>query len=32
MAIDPRGADLKRLLTEDDGGPFVMLNLFRGHG
>jgi len=29
MAIDPRGADLKRLLTEDDGGPFVMLNLLR---
>lgn len=29
MAIDPRGADLKRLLAEDDGGPFVMLNLLR---
>ncbi len=29
MAIDPRGADLKRLLTEDEGGPFVMLNLLR---
>jgi uncharacterized protein (DUF1330 family) len=29
MAIDPRGADLKRLMTEDDGGPLVMLNLLR---
>lgn len=29
MAIDPRGADLKRFITEDDGGPFVMLNLLR---
>ena len=29
MAIDPRGADLKRLLADDDGGPFVMLNLLR---
>jgi uncharacterized protein (DUF1330 family) len=29
MAIDPRGADLKRLLAEDDGGPCVMLNLLR---
>ena len=29
MAIDPRGADLKRFLAEDDGGPFVMLNLLR---
>jgi uncharacterized protein (DUF1330 family) len=29
MAIDPRGADLKRLLSEDDGGPVVMLNLLR---
>ena len=29
MAIDPRGADLKRLLAEDDGGPLVMLNLLR---
>ena len=29
MAIDPRGADLKRLVTEDDGGPVVMLNLLR---
>lgn len=29
MAIDPRGADLKRLLAEDRGGPVVMLNLLR---
>lgn len=29
MAIDPSGADLKRFLAEDDGGPFVMLNLLR---
>ena len=29
MAIDPRGADLKRFLAEDDGAPFVMLNLLR---
>lgn len=29
MAIDPRGADLKRLLEEDPGGPVVMLNLLR---
>ena len=29
MAIDPRGADLKRLMAEDDGGPLVMLNLLR---
>lgn len=29
MAIDPRGADLKRFLAEDDGGPVVMLNLLR---
>ena len=29
MAIDPRGADLKRFIAEDDGGPFVMLNLLR---
>lgn len=27
MAIDPTGADLKRFLAEDDGGPVVMLNL-----
>jgi uncharacterized protein (DUF1330 family) len=29
MAIDPRGADLKRFLQEDAGGPVVMLNLLR---
>jgi len=29
MAIDPRGADLKRLLAEDPGGTVVMLNLLR---
>jgi len=29
MAVDPRGADLKRLLAEDDDGPFTMLNLLR---
>ncbi len=29
MAIDPRGADLKRFLAEDPGGPVVMLNLLR---
>lgn len=29
MAIDPRGADLKRFITEDDGGPFATLNLLR---
>jgi len=29
MAIDPKGADLKRLLNEDAGGPVVMLNLLR---
>jgi uncharacterized protein (DUF1330 family) len=29
MAIDPQGADLKRLLAEDPGGPVVMLNLLR---
>ncbi|KHL11227.1 uncharacterized protein (DUF1330 family) [Mumia flava] len=29
MAIDPRGADLKRYLGEDPGGPVVMLNLLR---
>lgn len=27
--IDPRGADLKRYLAEDPGGPVVMLNLLR---
>ena len=29
MAIDPRGATLKRYLADDDGGPVVMLNLLR---
>lgn len=29
MTVDPTGADLKRLLTEDPGGPVVMLNLLR---
>ena len=29
MAVDPRGADLKRYLAEDPGGPVVMLNLLR---
>jgi uncharacterized protein (DUF1330 family) len=29
MAIDPRGADLKRYLQESPGGPVVMLNLLR---
>lgn len=27
--VDPTGADLKRFLAEDDGGPVVMLNLLR---
>jgi uncharacterized protein (DUF1330 family) len=29
MAVDPRGADLKRYVQEDQGGPVVMLNLLR---
>ena len=29
MAVDPRGADLKRFLADDPGGPVVMLNLLR---
>ena len=29
MAVDPTGADLKKLLAEDPGGPVVMLNLLR---
>ncbi|MGH1564419.1 DUF1330 domain-containing protein [Mumia sp. DW29H23] len=29
MAVDPRGADLKRYLAEDAGGPVTMLNLLR---
>lgn len=27
MRVDPSGADLKRFLAEDPGGPVVMLNL-----
>jgi uncharacterized protein (DUF1330 family) len=29
MAVDPTGADLKRFMQEDTGGPVVMLNLLR---
>ena len=29
MPVDPTGADLKRFLAEDPGGPVVMLNLVR---
>lgn len=29
MAVDPTGADLKRFLDEDPGGPVVMLNLLK---
>jgi hypothetical protein len=29
MAVDPTGADLKRFLEEDPGGPVVMLNLLK---
>jgi uncharacterized protein (DUF1330 family) len=29
VGVDPRGADLKRFLSEDQGGPVVMLNLLR---
>lgn len=29
MSVDPTGADLKRFLSEDPGGPVVMLNLLR---
>lgn len=29
MPVDPTGADLKRFLEEDPGGPVVMLNLLR---
>lgn len=32
MSVDPAGADLKRLLAEDAGGPVVMLNLLRFDG
>ena len=29
MPVDPTGADLKRYLSEDPGGPVVMLNLLQ---
>ncbi|MFV2196702.1 DUF1330 domain-containing protein [Nocardiopsis sp. LOL_012] len=29
MAVDPEGSALARLLADDPGGPFVMLNLLR---
>ncbi|WP_313405566.1 DUF1330 domain-containing protein [Aeromicrobium sp.] len=29
MPVDPTGADLKRFLAEDPGGPVVMLNLLQ---
>jgi hypothetical protein len=29
MPVDPAGQDLKRFLSEDPGGPVVMLNLLR---
>ena len=29
MPVDPTGADLKRYLREDPGGPVVMLNLLK---
>jgi uncharacterized protein (DUF1330 family) len=29
VPVDPTGADLKRFLAEDPGGPVVMLNLLR---
>ena len=29
MSVDPTGADLKRFMAEDPGGPVVMLNLLR---
>ncbi len=29
MSINPTGADLKRYIQEDPGGPVVMLNLLR---
>jgi uncharacterized protein (DUF1330 family) len=29
VPVDPTGADLKKLLAEDLGGPVVMLNLMR---
>jgi uncharacterized protein (DUF1330 family) len=32
MPVDPTGADLKRFLAEDPGGPVVMLNLLKFTG
>jgi uncharacterized protein (DUF1330 family) len=29
MTVDPTGADVRRFVEEDDGGPVVMLNLLR---
>jgi uncharacterized protein (DUF1330 family) len=29
MPVDPTGQDLKRFMTEDPGGPVVMLNLLK---
>lgn len=29
MPVDPTGADLKRFMTEDQGGPVVMLNMLQ---
>ena len=29
MAVDPRGSDFKRFMSEDTGAPVVMLNLLR---
>ena len=29
MTVDPTGADIRRFIDEDDGGPVVMLNLLR---
>jgi uncharacterized protein (DUF1330 family) len=29
LPVDPSGADLKKFLAEDPGGPVVMLNLLR---
>ncbi len=32
MSVDPVGADIRRFIDEDDGGPVVMLNLLRFAG
>ena len=32
MTVDPTGADIRRFIDEDDGGPVVMLNLLRFAG